>query len=88
MRYLASFPHKILMLQSVTLVSGVGNFEPHSEDARTGPGEGGKPHRLGSGKENDVGQAMSEYGMNMVCSDEISLDRSIPDLRLEEYGTI
>lgn len=71
--------------QSVVYVSGLGNYEPKQETLRIGPGEGGKPHRLSSGKENEAGQAMSEYGMNMACSDEISLDRTIPDLRLEEY---
>lgn len=71
-------------MQLVTLVSGFGNYEPEFQNIRIGPGEGGKPHRLGSGKENEAAQAMSEYGMNIVCSDEISLDRNIPDLRLEE----
>ncbi|KAK7598309.1 hypothetical protein V9T40_006544 [Parthenolecanium corni] len=73
-----------LRTQSVVYVSGLGNYEPKQETLRIGPGEGGKPHRLSSGKENEAGQAMSEYGMNMACSDEISLDRTIPDLRLEE----
>lgn len=73
-----------LHFQSVIHVSGIGNYEPKAETLRIGPGEGGKPHRLNGGKENEALQAMSEYGMNMACSDEISLDRTIPDLRLEE----
>lgn len=61
-----------------------GNFEPAHEEPKEGPGEGGKPHRLRSDQENEASQALSEYGMNMACSDEISLDRSIPDTRLPE----
>jgi len=44
-------------------------------------------HTLSGNKENDARNALSEYGMNMACSEEISLDRSIPDLRMEEYVT-
>lgn len=69
----------------MVLTDHLGNFEPQPEPVRNGPGEGGKPHRLSSHRENDAAQAMNEYGMNMACSDEISLERSIPDLRLDEY---
>lgn len=62
-----------------------GNFEPPPEPERNGPGEAGKPHRVPSNKENDAMNSMNEYGMNMAVSDEISLDRSIPDLRMGEY---
>jgi hypothetical protein len=27
---------------------------------------------------------LTEFGMNMVCSDEISMSRSIPDTRIPE----
>lgn len=69
----------------MTLVTGLGNYEPTSEAPRTGPGEGGVAHTLSSSKENDARNSLSEYGMNMACSEEISLDRSIPDLRMKEY---
>lgn len=49
-----------------------------------GPGEGGKAHHLREDQQNDVAESESQYGMNMVCSDEISLDRTIKDTRLEE----
>ncbi|KAK6640459.1 hypothetical protein RUM44_012153 [Polyplax serrata] len=61
-----------------------GNFEPVNEEVREGPGEGGKPHRLREDQQNDASQSVSDYGMNIACSDEISLDRSIPDTRLPE----
>ncbi|KAG8038061.1 hypothetical protein G9C98_006386 [Cotesia typhae] len=66
------------------LVEGPGNFEPQNLEQRSGPGEGGKPHVLRDDQQNDVQQSESDYGMNMICSDEISLDRTIPDLRPEE----
>lgn len=75
----------IVVLQSPVYVKdGPGNFEPKSVEKRSGPGEGGKKHELKPEQENEASQALSEYGMNMACSNEISLDRSIPDLRLEE----
>lgn len=66
------------------LVDGLGNFEPPSEPVLDKPGEGGKSHILSAGKENLASHAISEFGMNIVCSDEISLNRSIPDLRMQE----
>ncbi|XP_026463507.1 N-acetylgalactosaminyltransferase 7-like, partial [Ctenocephalides felis] len=66
------------------LVEGLGNFEPKNALIREGPGEGGKPHNLREDQQNDVAESESQYGMNMVCSDEISLDRTIKDTRLEE----
>lgn len=67
-----------------TLVTGLGNLEPKNVEPREGPGENGTPHRLREDQQNDATQSESEYGMNIACSDEISLDRSIHDTRLEE----
>ncbi|XP_069704421.1 N-acetylgalactosaminyltransferase 7 isoform X1 [Periplaneta americana] len=66
------------------LVTELGNFEPRNIPERTGPGEGGKPHILRDDQQNDASQALTEFGMNMVCSDEISMSRSIPDTRMPE----
>ncbi|XP_014259783.1 N-acetylgalactosaminyltransferase 7 isoform X2 [Cimex lectularius] len=66
------------------IVDGMGNFEPTDILKRNGPGEGGKPHKLRSDQENDAKASLSDYGMNIACSDEIALDRTIPDLRLPE----
>ncbi|XP_046739825.1 N-acetylgalactosaminyltransferase 7 [Diprion similis] len=62
----------------------LGNFEPRNVVVRTGPGEEGKAHILRDDQQNDVQQSESDYGMNMVCSDEISLDRSVHDTRPAE----
>lgn len=66
------------------LVHGLGNFEPKNLEEKDGPGEKGLPHFLKQEQQNAADQSESEYGMNIACSDEISLDRSILDTRLEE----
>ena len=71
-------------MQVPVLIEGLGNYEPRDVPVRSGPGEGGKPHILRDDQLNDVQQSESDYGMNMVCSDEISLSRSIPDTRLAQ----
>lgn len=63
----------------------LGNFEPLSSNTlREGPGEGGKPYVGRVEDQNEVASVMMEYGMNMVVSDQVALDRSIPDIRHEE----
>jgi polypeptide N-acetylgalactosaminyltransferase len=54
------------------------------EAPRSGPGEGGKPHVLLPDQRNEASQSISEFGMNMVVSDEISLSRTISDTRTPE----
>jgi len=71
-------------MQIPVLIEGLGNYEPRDVPVRSGPGESGKPHILRDDQLNDVQQSESDYGMNMVCSDEISLSRSIPDTRLAQ----
>lgn len=71
-------------MEAPVLVDGLGNFEPKEVEVKSGPGEDGKPHVLREEQQNDAQQSESEYGMNIVCSDEISLDRTIPDMRPSE----
>lgn len=66
------------------LLSDLGNFEPRNVEPREGPGEEGQPHHLRQEQQNDADASESEYGMNVACSDEISLDRSVTDTRLSE----
>ena len=61
-----------------------GNFEPMRDEEGDGPGERGEAHHTAANQAEAVEQAVNDYGMNIVASDEISLDRSIPDTRLEE----
>ncbi|KAL3266772.1 hypothetical protein HHI36_010930 [Cryptolaemus montrouzieri] len=71
-------------LETPKLVKGLGNFEPKDNKIQEGPGEKGLPHYLHQDQQNAADQSESEYGMNIACSDEISLDRTIRDTRLEE----
>uniref|UniRef100_A0A1I8P174 Polypeptide N-acetylgalactosaminyltransferase n=1 Tax=Stomoxys calcitrans TaxID=35570 RepID=A0A1I8P174_STOCA len=66
------------------LVEGLGNFEPKLLEERVGPGENGEAYHLPANKKNEADESEMEYGMNMACSDEISLHRSVRDTRLEE----
>jgi polypeptide N-acetylgalactosaminyltransferase len=61
-----------------------GNFEPAREEPRDGPGEGGKPHYPSPDKMNEAQRTAAEYGMTMTVSDEIAMDRAIPDTRNPE----
>ena len=62
----------------------LGNFEPIRDEEGDGPGEKGEAHHTQHEQEEEVEEAVNEYGMNIVASNEISLDRSIPDTRLDE----
>ncbi|ALC48047.1 GalNAc-T2 [Drosophila busckii] len=66
------------------LVEGLGNFEPRNLRPRHGAGENGDAHILWPNKTNVADAAEMEYGMNIACSDEISMHRSVRDTRLEE----
>ncbi|MFH4975595.1 hypothetical protein AB6A40_002304 [Gnathostoma spinigerum] len=62
----------------------LGNFEPDDIGAsRTGNGERGEAVPIDHGLP-EVKQAMHEYGFNTYVSDMISLNRSIPDVRMQE----
>lgn len=64
-----------------------GNFEPTDAKPVGRPGDEGKEYHVEN--ENDVDtthvqKLKNEYGMNIAASDRIPMDRSIPDIRLEE----
>jgi polypeptide N-acetylgalactosaminyltransferase len=64
-----------------------GNFEP-SESIKvtknTGPGENGKGHHLRVEQKTQEENLKGVYGFNQLVSDEITLNRTVPDLREEE----
>jgi len=62
----------------------LGNFEPAEEPVGDGPGDGGNSYELPADKKNEGEESISNYGMNMAVSDAISLERPIPDTRMEE----
>lgn len=61
-----------------------GNFEPIRDEMNEGPGEGGVAYHLPASRDNEVDVSVSKYGINMAASNDISLDRSIPDTRMPE----
>lgn len=61
-----------------------GNFEPLRDEEEEGPGMKGQAYHTKPSQASQVEESIDNYGMNMVASDEISLDRSLPDTRMEE----
>ena len=56
----------------------------YTQENRKGPGENGDPVTL-EGKDRDLGkETYHEHEFNIVVSDKIAMDRSIPDNRVEE----
>ncbi|XP_075555018.1 N-acetylgalactosaminyltransferase 7 isoform X2 [Dermacentor variabilis] len=64
----------------------LGNFEPKRHELRKvkGPGEGGVAYHVPERDRNSAADSNMQYGMNVVASDHISPNRSVPDMRLEE----
>lgn len=48
------------------------------------PGEGGEPVYHDMSEEGEAKKQLHDYGFNMVVSDKIAMNRSIPDTRLDE----
>lgn len=48
-------------------------------------GENGEPVVLTSEEKTNAESSVHDYGFNMVVSDKISMTRTIPDTRLDEY---
>ncbi|CAL4081179.1 unnamed protein product, partial [Meganyctiphanes norvegica] len=58
------------------------NYERQREDAlKTGPGEQGAPHELKEGLEKERHDLWNTNGFNALLSDQISIDRSLRDIR-------
>ncbi|XP_005105766.2 N-acetylgalactosaminyltransferase 7 [Aplysia californica] len=70
---------------SATLLAGVfGNFEPKEREIPDGPGENGASVKVPDGKRALAQHTIQEFGFNMVASDQVAMDRVVPDTRLPE----
>ena len=61
-----------------------GNYEPEEYGGGHTPGDNGKPHQLRVEQKGEEEKLKGVYGFNQLVSDEISLNRSVPDTREEE----
>jgi len=61
-----------------------GNFEPDTYTGGSGPGENGQAHVLRVEQKREEEKLKGVYGFNQMVSDEISLNRTVPDTREEE----
>ena len=64
-----------------------GNFEPSGDikvTKNTGPGENGKGHHVRVEQKTEEERLKGVYGFNQLVSDEMTLNRTVPDLREEE----
>lgn len=47
-------------------------------------GERGEPVHIAPDEQQKADRSIREYGFNMVASDKIAMNRTIPDLRMSE----
>ncbi|XP_070180117.1 N-acetylgalactosaminyltransferase 7-like isoform X2 [Littorina saxatilis] len=62
----------------------LGNYEPKEPPKSYKPGEDGKPVITSMEEKAKADQTVREFGFNMVASDKIAMNRSIPDTRMDE----
>ena len=87
-QYVTFRPHSHSYNNPILKQGVLGNLEPKEPEPQgvsDGPGEGAKPFVLGPEYKDSVQASIKEFGFNMVASDMISLDRTISDIRHEEW---
>ena len=61
----------------------LGNYE-RPVRTRSGPGEDGLPVLTTMEEKDKADRSIREFGFNMVASDKIAMNRTIPDMRMAE----
>ena len=73
---------QVRYVETPVLREGIlGNYEPKEVPLRHGLGENGIAVALDPAEKDKYEKSFKNYGFNMVISDRISLDRSVPDIR-------
>ncbi|CAI9741530.1 Hypothetical predicted protein [Octopus vulgaris] len=62
----------------------LGNYEPQEAKHSSLPGENGEPVYTSMSEKAQADSSIHEFGFNLVASDKISLERTIPDTRVDE----
>ncbi|XP_076441761.1 N-acetylgalactosaminyltransferase 7-like [Babylonia areolata] len=62
----------------------LGNYEPIEPPMTYKPGELGKPVHTSMEEKSKADETVREFGFNMVISDKIPMNRSVPDTRMDE----
>ena len=86
-KFLGTYDNSVFLLLLFCCFVGdgnSGNFEPKKPLVKEGPGEDGKAHKLRVEQKHDEEHLKGVYGFNQLVSDEISLNRTVPDQREDE----
>ncbi|XP_014670029.1 PREDICTED: N-acetylgalactosaminyltransferase 7-like [Priapulus caudatus] len=76
--------HVISTISNAVLKPGIlGNYEPPPVHREPSPGDGGTAVKTDMSSA-EVRNGIRQYGFNMVASDKISLNRTVPDTRMDE----
>uniref|UniRef100_A0A2C9JJC3 Polypeptide N-acetylgalactosaminyltransferase n=1 Tax=Biomphalaria glabrata TaxID=6526 RepID=A0A2C9JJC3_BIOGL len=77
------FPEKTYGPTAVFKEGVIGNYEPPSIK-QYGPGEEGAAVVVSLEEKDEADRQTREYGFNMVASDKVAMNRTLPDTRMEE----
>ncbi|XP_064600145.1 N-acetylgalactosaminyltransferase 7-like [Liolophura sinensis] len=78
------FGEKVYGPQTVFKTGVLGKYELREVKKGSGPGENGEPVYTTMEEKAAADKSIRDYGFNMVASDKVSLDRVVPDTRMEE----
>ncbi|CAL1530402.1 unnamed protein product [Lymnaea stagnalis] len=77
------FPEKVYGPTAEFKEGVIGNYEP-PDIKQYGPGEGGTAVVVSLEEKDEADRQTREYGFNMVASDKVAMNRTVPDTRMPE----